>query len=352
MFPTTLASNDSSATFNDITRLPFGKREDVVQIVRRGGPVNPNINVKADKGFFVSGPSGSWTMYARSELSIGVAYSLHPHHLIEDLKLSCSVTNRPLEIQSFAISLSARPEVTNGYRIELVQNAHNRSRGRHALGKVNLSPMPEGKVLDTTLHTSYGDDPDPFLYCTLRRKTGMRNHPYQHVFERVFLSSVSPKGTPPPSHRLSVRLVVDLWAYTESGDSSAFERTKVATRSSHPVTVIGKIPALLSKNSCRSDGALSGTTRPLRGVSKPGRPRYGETRRTAPSITKVTGSDNSRNLNRFLDICRVGLARESLNGVLPHFEEEHLAKMMEIIEKSWDSFELETEKYLSSLPKY
>ena len=123
---------------------PFNPQDNFYEITGEGQVVTPHIEAKIDKGFFISADA-VWTCYRRNYFAVTVSFSLTPH--LPAARLYVNHGGKTLQIQSFAVQLSAAVEGQGGKSIELIQHTPKRDKGpQMTMKKELLAPTPPGKV--------------------------------------------------------------------------------------------------------------------------------------------------------------------------------------------------------------
>lgn len=271
-YATGLVSSYGAQSQPDGQTPPFNAQEDYCEITCEGAKINPAIEAKVEKGFFMSS-DGVWTCYRRNYFAVNVHYNLHPyangrHYLNQG-------SGKPQEqIQCFAVSLGAAVDGSAGKTIELIQHTPKRDKGPQiALTKQVLAPMPPGKHHEhnyalNTYHQAnqvsgpllpLQNDSEPSQPFS---PTSHTNNSYQHTFERIQFKSATANNGKRRAQQQYYHLIVELWANVQNSRDKDPRWVKVAGRSSHPVVVRGRSPSHYShegpQNPAGSRGAGSG----------------------------------------------------------------------------------------------
>lgn len=252
---------------------PFNTQDDYCDIISDGTKVTPSIEIKVEKGFFMSN-DGVWTCYRRNYFGVNVHFNLHPWVSNSRLYLNQGNGKPQEQIQSFAVSLAAVIDGPSGKPIELVQHTPKRDKGPQIpMKKEPLAPMPPGKHHESGYGMSAYQQSSQLAGPLLPLQndndqsqqyspTSHASNSYQHSFERIQFKSATANNGKRRAQQQYYHLVVELWVNIQSSRDKEPRWVKVASRSSHPVVVRGRSPSHYSHegphNAAGSRGAGNG----------------------------------------------------------------------------------------------
>lgn len=204
-----------------------------------GQQVRPEIIGKIDKGFFLA--ENDWTCYRRNYFQISCSYTLHPSvptgttmHLMQGGQL--------VQIQAFAMSISAVVDGEHGKPIELVQHTPKRDKGPQMKpDRVVLLPRP----VNTTLYNGMSADGgisgggrslfDP-NYAQVSNRP-----PTECTFERIQFKQATANNGKRRARQQYYHLIIEL--YADLGPQHGDKRwAKIARRVSAQMVVRGRSP--------------------------------------------------------------------------------------------------------------
>ncbi|KAF2836050.1 p53-like transcription factor [Patellaria atrata CBS 101060] len=253
---------------------PFGKQENIRELTCDGQSVNPIINCKIEKGFFISGETRTWTCYRRNYFSVNVSFTLEPYISNGHLYVNLDQDGPPQKVQAMAMIISATVDGTAGKSIELVQHTPKRDKGPQLqIQYEKLAPTPLGKSqVDphgyqiNPFPTSSAQLPGPYLplqgedreqpYGTAGH--GVNN--FSHTFERIQFKSATANNGKRRAQQQYYHLIVELHVDVRDPRESKPRWEKIAYRSSAQVVVRGRSPSHYQNEGPHNSGSRGGSS--------------------------------------------------------------------------------------------
>jgi meiosis-specific transcription factor NDT80 len=247
---------------------PFNQQDSFYEITADGQVVTPHIDAKIDKGFFISSDA-VWTCYRRNYFAVTVSFSLNPH--LPNARLYVNHNGKAVQIQAFAVQLSAAVEGQGGKSIELIQHTPKRDKGpQMTMKKELLAPTPPGKTHSDPYHPMGSfHNGQPMAGPSLPLQTeNESNHPYSPAghgnnghsqsFDRIQFKSATANNGKRRAQQQYYHLVVELYANVQNPRDDEPNWIKIAARSSSPVVVRGRSPSHYQNEGPHSTGAPRG----------------------------------------------------------------------------------------------
>ncbi|KAI9755889.1 MAG: hypothetical protein M4579_004103 [Chaenotheca gracillima] len=229
---------------------PLYDTQDIHQIrASNGQSVHAIIDAHIDKGFFLA--DQEWTCYRRNYFSVACSYKLAPPMAPGPLYLRRSGSNdaEPEPITSFAMSISAVVDATEGKPIDLVQHTPKRDKGPQGKpDRITLSPYSPGSMgmypSGTPLSNSLMSDPrgarhreyDPTYVPPGTQPQTVAN------FERIQFKSATANNGKRRAAQQYYNLIVELYANVTNSMGENPKLVKIATRMSASMVVRGRSP--------------------------------------------------------------------------------------------------------------
>lgn len=206
-------------------------------------PVKPELEGNIDKGFFMS--ESDWTCYRRNYFSCVCSFTLTPMPHNSPVYFSPKGSGEQLQVNGWAMSISAVISDNDSKSIELVQHTPKRDKGPTTNpDKIAMEPrIPPshhphplnmfGEPFPGSTRNTYSD-----IYCNNSQK---QSPVTEHTFERIQFKQATQNNGKRRAAQQYYHLVVELWANV--GTSGSEDRlVRVAYRKSAKMIVRGRSP--------------------------------------------------------------------------------------------------------------
>ncbi|KAF2438996.1 p53-like transcription factor, partial [Karstenula rhodostoma CBS 690.94] len=200
--------------------------------------IQPQIEAKIDKGFFVSG-DGVWTCYRRNYFTVICSYLLQPSGSFGQLYFynRGDDVGTPTRKAVKALSMCIRAEVAEvdgtGKSIELIQHSPKRDRG----SVVSIIPVPMWPTTETTEHANK-------RWSLLLQDV---RDPWIHGFDRIQFKQATANNGKRRAKQHYFTIVIELLCDIRENAESNPVWITVAQRRSEPVVVRGRSPSHYAK---------------------------------------------------------------------------------------------------------